>query len=164
MKRPSPQDEQTTRIIHDLITTHGGDPEAFSGEMVTQLVQTCLKLIRDGHDTGQLKLLNRALKDMRYAYRVFNRYQGTRKIAIFGSARTPEDHPDYIAARTNALASFPVADSFTADATDEIQSVTFWVSPAGVVNEDHAFDVRILGTTGGAGNCFGGALSDLGAI
>ena len=59
--------------------------------MVTQLIQTCLKLFRDGHDTGQLKLLNRAMKDMRYAYRVFNRYKGTRKIAIFGSARTPED-------------------------------------------------------------------------
>ncbi|MHC4429425.1 MAG: LOG family protein [Planctomycetota bacterium] len=93
------QDDKTTQAIHDLISAHGGDPATFSGEMVSQLIETCLKLFRDGHDTGQLKLLNRAMKDMRYAYRVFNRYKGTRKIAIFGSARTPEDHPDYIAAR-----------------------------------------------------------------
>jgi hypothetical protein len=40
----------------------------------------CLKLIPDRHDTGQLKLMNSAMKEMRYAYRVFNRYQGHRKV------------------------------------------------------------------------------------
>ena len=77
----------------------GGDPDAFTGRLVTQLVQTSLKLIPDGHDTGQVKLLTSALKEMRYAYRVFNRYRGIPKITIFGSARTPPTHPDYAAAR-----------------------------------------------------------------
>ena len=99
MPRPTVNDEQTAKTIDTLIDSFGGDPKSFSGAMVSQLIRTSLKLIRDGHDTGQLKLLNRALKDMRYAYRVFNRYQGTRKIAIFGSARTPEDHADYLAAK-----------------------------------------------------------------
>ena len=99
MTAPSVADHQTVETIHALVARLGGDPQSFAGEMVTQLVQTSLKLIRDGHDAGQLKLLNRALKDMRYAYRVFNGYEGTRKIAIFGSSRTPEEHPDYQAAR-----------------------------------------------------------------
>ncbi|MHC4348570.1 MAG: LOG family protein [Planctomycetota bacterium] len=99
MTPPSTSFEKTVAAIHDLVRARGGDPESFAGEMITQLVQTSLKLIGDGHDHGQLKLLNRALKDMRYAYRVFNRYRETRKITIFGSARTPEDHPDYAAAR-----------------------------------------------------------------
>ena len=99
MNRPSASDPKTVESIHQLIRSFGGDPDAFAGKMIAQLIQTSLRLIPDGHDTGQLKLLNRALKDMRYAYRVFNRYTGTRKIAIFGSARTPEDHPDYDAAR-----------------------------------------------------------------
>jgi uncharacterized protein (TIGR00730 family) len=99
MTSPSTSSDKTVAAIHDLVRAKGGDPESFAGEMITQLVQTSLKLIGDGHDLGQLKLLNRALKDMRYAYRVFNRYRETRKITIFGSARTPEDHPDYIAAR-----------------------------------------------------------------
>ena len=92
MTRPSASAPQIVEAIHDLVSSFGGDPNSFDGEMITELIQTSLRLIPDGHDTGQLKLLNRALKDMRYAYRVFNRYVGTRKIAIFGSARTPEDH------------------------------------------------------------------------
>ncbi len=99
MTRPSASSDENLEKIHDLVRSFGGDPESFAGEMIAQLIQTSLRLIPDGHDTGQLKLLNRALKDMRYAYRVFNRYRGRRKIAIFGSARTPEDHPDYLAAR-----------------------------------------------------------------
>jgi hypothetical protein len=36
---------------------------------------------------------------MRHAYRIFNPYRGTRKISIFGSARTPPTDPDYAMAR-----------------------------------------------------------------
>jgi uncharacterized protein (TIGR00730 family) len=93
------KDEKTMAAITELICSVGGDPETFEGRLIGDLVRTCLKLIPDGHDTGQIKLINSALKEMRYAYRVFNRYDGARKITIFGSARTPEDHPDYRAAR-----------------------------------------------------------------
>ncbi len=99
MTRPSTGTPDSLTAIHELVRSFGGEPESFDGRMITQLIQTSLQLIPDGQDTGQLKLLNRALKDMRYAYLVFNRYRGTRKIAIFGSARTPEDHPDYHAAK-----------------------------------------------------------------
>ena len=92
-------DESIIADIHSLITRVGGNADSFDGRMITELIQTSLKLIPDAHDTGQLKLLNRALKEIRYAYRVFNNYRGSKKISIFGSARTPEDHPDYIAAR-----------------------------------------------------------------
>lgn len=85
--------------IHDLIAASGGDPMSFDGELITQLIQTSLKLMIDGHDTGQLKLITRAMKEMRYAYYIFNKYKGARCISIFGSARTKEDHPDYIAAK-----------------------------------------------------------------
>ena len=49
-------------------------------------------------------LLNRAIKEMRYAYRVFNEYRGIRKISIFGSARTPEAHTDYQTAKAFSAA------------------------------------------------------------
>ena len=67
---------------------------------VGEMLATSLKLIADDADLGQLKLMNHALKEMRYAYLVFNKYQGVRKASIFGSARTPADHPDYEAARS----------------------------------------------------------------
>jgi uncharacterized protein (TIGR00730 family) len=94
---PGNDDPELTTLpaIQDLIRSWGGDPNSFDGKLVTQLIQTSLKLIPDRHDTGQLKLLNTALKEMRYAYRVFNRYRSTKKITIFGSARTPPEHPDY---------------------------------------------------------------------
>ncbi|MCA9285648.1 MAG: LOG family protein [Phycisphaerales bacterium] len=85
--------------IADLVRLAGGDPATFSGSLVAQLLRTSLRLLRDQADTGQMKLMAAALREMRYAYRVFNRYRGLRKISIFGSARTPPDHPDYDAAR-----------------------------------------------------------------
>lgn len=86
--------------IKDLVRFCDGNPDSFDGELITQLIQTSLKLMVDGHDTGQLKLINRSMKEMRYAYRIFNKYKGARCVSIFGSARTPEDHPDYVAAKT----------------------------------------------------------------
>jgi uncharacterized protein (TIGR00730 family) len=67
-------------------------------EMISQMVDTCLKMAREGHDSGQIKLVTHALKEMRYAYQVFNRYRGTRKVSIYGSARTEESNPDYSSA------------------------------------------------------------------
>ncbi len=104
MKPLSEIDQQTLPAIHALIQSIGGDPDSFDGQLVVQLIQTSLKLIPDGHDTGQLKLLNSALKEMRYAYRVFNEYRGISKITIFGSARTPPNHPDYLAAHAFSTA------------------------------------------------------------
>jgi len=66
--------------------------------MICQMVDTCLKMAKEEHDSGQIKLVTHALKEMRYGYQVFNRYRGIRKVSIYGSARTPEEHPDYIAA------------------------------------------------------------------
>ena len=85
--------------IYELVSMscdHG--PKDPRPEMVAQMVDACLKMAKEGHDSGQIKLVTYALKEMRYAYRVFNRYIGIRKVSIYGSARTPEDHPDYIAA------------------------------------------------------------------
>jgi len=95
-------EEQFSTNINALITSCGGDPESFQGELVSQLIQTSLKMMWDGHDIGQLKLITRAIKEMRYAYHIFNKHPSQHRISIFGSARTPEDHPDYIEAKTFA--------------------------------------------------------------
>jgi uncharacterized protein (TIGR00730 family) len=84
--------------IHNLIRSCGGDPETFSSELISQMIQNSLKMVQEGQDLGQLKLMSRSLKEMRYAYRTFNKYKEAHCVSIFGSARTPETHPDYIAA------------------------------------------------------------------
>lgn len=94
-------DESIVRGIENLIEQCGKSPESFEADLVKQMIQTSLRLMLEGHDTGQLKLITRALKEMRYAYNIFNLHKKeSRCISIFGSARTPEHHPDYLAAKS----------------------------------------------------------------
>src|SRR6202047_1517319 len=67
-------------------------------QLVQQLKETADKLIRDQANRGDVKLLSTALKELRYAFKVFARYRNRRKVTIFGSARLPADHPAYQAA------------------------------------------------------------------
>ncbi len=87
--------EEIERATKELIRLHGGVVDSFEADLVSQLIHNSLKMLSEGHDIGQLKLITRAMKEMRYAYRIFNQYGGSRRISIFGSSRTPEEHPDY---------------------------------------------------------------------
>ena len=91
-------DAEVADGLNALIAQVGGEPDSFDGQLVREMMTTALKLVRDGADTGELKLISRSLKELRYAMKVFRPYAGTQKISIFGSARTPEDHPTYQAA------------------------------------------------------------------
>ncbi len=91
-------DDEIVKKIEEIIRDCGGEAGTFESDLIKQQIQTSLRLMTEGHDTGQLKLITRALKELRYAYRVFNDYPGTRRISFFGSARTQEDDPDYITA------------------------------------------------------------------
>jgi uncharacterized protein (TIGR00730 family) len=84
--------------IDALIKDVGGDPSGSDGRLVRDLVVNGLKLIPDGRDTGEIKLISAAVKELRYAHRVFGQYPEPHKVTIFGSARTPRTHPDYLAA------------------------------------------------------------------
>jgi len=68
------------------------------GDMVAEMVANSLKLLRDNTNRGDIKLVNKSFKELRYALKIFAPYRETHKVSIFGSARTPEDHPDYHAA------------------------------------------------------------------
>jgi len=91
---PPPEHEPMDAVVRAL----GLDPEKGEGRRVRDIVHTAAKLVRDGADTGEMKLISRSLKELRYALKVFRGYQHTRKVTIFGSARTKPDHPTYKAA------------------------------------------------------------------
>jgi uncharacterized protein (TIGR00730 family) len=59
------------------------------------MIETVLKLLGDETSRGDLKILSRALKELRYAFRIFAPYRGVRKASIFGSARAGETDPYY---------------------------------------------------------------------
>ncbi len=65
------------------------------GDLVGEIVANALKLLRDQTNRGDIKLINKSYKELRYALKIFAPYRDTRKISIFGSARTPEGSEDY---------------------------------------------------------------------
>jgi uncharacterized protein (TIGR00730 family) len=66
-----------------------------SEQLVQQIKETADKLIRDQANRGDIKLLNTALKELRYAFKVFAPYRNRHKVTVFGSARLPPSHPAY---------------------------------------------------------------------
>jgi uncharacterized protein (TIGR00730 family) len=64
-----------------------------------ELCTAVLKLIPDKVELGDLKIFTKAAREMRYAFKVFAKYQGKPKVSMFGSARTPPDSPAANAAR-----------------------------------------------------------------
>src|SRR5438045_6748210 len=59
------------------------------------MIITALKMARDEMGVADLKLINRSLKELRYAAKVFAPYSRKRKVAVFGSARTPSDSTEF---------------------------------------------------------------------
>ncbi len=78
--------------VRELVRDWGAEKSA---ELIEEMIVTALKIARDQMSVADLKLINRSVKEMRYAAKVFAPFQHFRKVAVFGSARTSSDAPDY---------------------------------------------------------------------
>src|SRR5437016_1324642 len=93
-------DDQPLRSLPDvpdtnvLPTEHAPEPYD-QAALIAEIKETADKLARDQATRGDLKILNRALRELRYAFKVFKPYRLQRKVTMFGSARTPPDAPVY---------------------------------------------------------------------
>jgi uncharacterized protein (TIGR00730 family) len=67
-------------------------------ELIDEIKLSADKLAKDRTSRGDVKLLSRTLRELRYAFKVFAPYRPYRKVTIFGSARTSSTHPSYQAA------------------------------------------------------------------
>src|SRR5213078_4921277 len=70
-----------------------------SPELIEEMIVTALKIARDRMSVADLKLINRSIKEMRYTAKVFAPFQHLRKVAVFGSARTSADSPEFKVAK-----------------------------------------------------------------
>ena len=57
-----------------------------SDELINRIKESADKLARDGSSRGDLKIVSRALRELRYAFKVFSPYRNQRKVSVFGSA------------------------------------------------------------------------------
>lgn len=64
-------------------------------DLIREVLVTAVKLAEQSASRGDLKILRTSIKEMRYAFKVFDRYRDIPKVSIFGSARSHHDHPDY---------------------------------------------------------------------
>ncbi len=83
-KRPQPADDPISSVD--------------SQDIFRVMRHTIDRLEKDKTSRGDLKILSRTLRELRYAFTVFRPYRRRRKVTIFGSARTQPDHPEYQAA------------------------------------------------------------------
>ena len=78
--RPQPADELPSALESD--------------DLIDMMRRTVDRLALEGTTRGDLKILSRTLRELRYAFKVFQPYRRRRKVTIFGSARTAADHPN----------------------------------------------------------------------
>ncbi len=83
-ERPQPADEPISPVD--------------SQDLFQVMRHTIDRMEKDQTARGDLKILSRTLRELRYAFTVFRPYRRRRKVTIFGSARTKPDHPEYLAA------------------------------------------------------------------
>ena len=69
-----------------------------SQELIAEMIVTALRMGSDAVPVADLKMINRSLKELRLAAKAFAPYQGSRKVAIFGSARTGSNTEEFQAA------------------------------------------------------------------
>jgi len=69
-----------------------------NADILADMQDSIDKLQRDGAARGDLKILARTMKELRYAFKVFTPYRSRRKVTVFGSARTRPEHPAYVQA------------------------------------------------------------------
>ena len=84
----APFDERVRQLVRDW----GAEK---SPELIEEMIVTALKIARDQMGMADLKLINRSLKELRYAAKIFAPYSHFRKVVVFGSARIPPGAPEF---------------------------------------------------------------------
>ena len=87
-----PVDSELKRRIQALIDYKGG---GHNEESVANIIENALKLLKDVQDSGDVRVIQTALRELRYAFKLFAPYAHVRKVTIFGSARTQPTQLEY---------------------------------------------------------------------
>src|SRR5262252_1881354 len=74
-----PVDVELHRRIRELIDYKGGGPNR---DNVADIIESALKILTDVEDTGDVKVIQTAIRELRYAFRLFAPYASSRKVTI----------------------------------------------------------------------------------
>lgn len=85
------------QILQDLLETN--DPQG-EDQIFFDMLFNIGQLRDEKFDVFDLRLINTAFKELRYAMKVFKPYRNVPKAAVFGSARTPHSDPNFAFAQS----------------------------------------------------------------
>jgi uncharacterized protein (TIGR00730 family) len=85
-------DPELRRRIQDLIAFKGN---GHNPDLVADIIENALKLLSDVSSRGDARVIQTAVRELRYAFKLFAPHAGVRKVTIFGSARTAPTKPEY---------------------------------------------------------------------
>lgn len=87
-----PIDPELQKRIRELIAFKGGGANENN---VADIIENALKLLKDVEDRGDVRVIQTAVRELRYAFKLFAPYAGIRKVTMFGSARTQPTRQEY---------------------------------------------------------------------
>jgi len=87
--------DEIERALSSMRSILTADESSLRNVLCREILLAALAVEKDDLDILDLKVINRSVREMRYAFRVFKPYRHIRKVSIFGSARTPEESPYY---------------------------------------------------------------------
>jgi uncharacterized protein (TIGR00730 family) len=85
-------DPELKRRIRELVAYKGG---GHNSDLIEDIIENALKLLHDVEDRGDVRVIQTAVRELRYAFKLFAPYSAKRKVTIFGSARTLPSKTEY---------------------------------------------------------------------
>ena len=82
-------DEQLQRVA----------PDSPNRALYREMLLTVLRMAHDDFDRWNAKITLQAIRELEKTFRTLEQFKGRRKVTVFGSARTPIEHPLYALAR-----------------------------------------------------------------
>jgi len=85
-------DPEVKRRIQELIACKG---EGYNADLVADIIENALKLMTDVEARGDVRVIQTAVRELRYAFKMFAPHAQVRKVTMFGSARTLPSRVEY---------------------------------------------------------------------
>ena len=94
LEKPSVDPELRRRVL-DLIAFKGG---GHNEDLVADIIENGLKILTDVEARGDVRVIQTAVRELRYAFKLFAPHAAVHKVTMFGSARTPPSRTEYLQA------------------------------------------------------------------
>ena len=91
VRHPDPQVDAAVEQVLGLLPS-----DTPHRDLLRELLVGTLRLPESGLDRMEMKILASTLRDFTSSFRVFGQHRHTKKVSIFGSARTPPGTPAYL--------------------------------------------------------------------